>query len=134
MTPGEAAYSRDLIARPVGAKGQLRKPWTELGAEITNEWEAHPFLAEPGYPCTLSDIAPTGGAVHLTAEYLGKRYALQATKTFHAAEKSAHGFVARNGVPGLSLFMTDRSDSTCIHGGPKELAKALQAASATSEL
>lgn len=72
------------------------------------------------FPLTLRDIGGAARLVHLYAEHRGSRYYLASDQTFHGAELVAVAW--RREYPTVAMYLSDRNDSTIIHGGPAEFA------------
>lgn len=70
------------------------------------------------FPTTLREIGGTARLVHLYAEHRGSRYYLASGQTFADAETAAVSW--RRDYPTVSMYLSDRNDSTCINGGPAE--------------
>tara|TARA_Y100000996_G_scaffold304706_1_gene241895 strand:- start:546 stop:788 length:243 start_codon:yes stop_codon:yes gene_type:complete len=64
---------------------------------------------------TLFDIRPDFPAVHVTAEFSGKRYHISNVKGFDSARKIATDF--KNKYESARFFIGDVFDSTTIDGG-----------------
>ena len=70
------------------------------------------------FPCELSSINPAGERLwHILCECRGGRYYLGIAQTLGEAEGIARQYVK----PGRYVFLSDKSDSTRIHGAWNEL-------------
>ena len=77
------------------------------------------------YPTTLDSIGGDKLLWHVLAEHNGYRYHLGCSSDWGVAYNIAIRYTYRN-HPKVAYFLTDKSDSTIIHGGSAEFDLAMQ--------
>lgn len=70
------------------------------------------------FPCDLASLNPSRARlVHIYCETRGMRFYLASAQTWFEAERLAMQYKA----PSRAVYMTDKNDSTIIHGAWSEL-------------